>query len=200
MADTDLEEVLEGTVDEVKEAVRENDFDLEKMKKLEKQGKDRKTVNSFLEKRIDSSSGSESSEGTESSDEEKKASGNEGSSSSKTEKLMEPLEDLESLSSVQGAAVVRRDGLLIASNLEGDIDDDQVGAMTASIVGSGETASESLRMGDVAEVTVESEDGKLIATGAGGQGIVAVLTDQDVNMGLIKVEIKDAVNKVKQVL
>ena len=120
--------------------------------------------------------------------------------SSKEEKLNEPLDDLDDVQGIRGAAVVRRDGLLIASNLGQDIDDDQVGAMTASTVGSGETASDALSMGDVEEVTIESEEGKLIATGAGEEGILAILTESDVNMGLVKVEMEDAVSKVKKVL
>jgi predicted regulator of Ras-like GTPase activity (Roadblock/LC7/MglB family) len=119
---------------------------------------------------------------------------------SKEEKLNEPLDDLDDVQGIKGAAVVRRDGLLIASNLGSDIDDDQVGAMTASTVGSGETASEALNMGDVDEVTIESDDGKLVATGAGDQGILAILTEPDVNMGLVKVEMGNATEKVKRVL
>ena len=119
---------------------------------------------------------------------------------SKEEKLDEPLDDLDDVQSVNGAAVVRRDGLLIASNMGDDINDDQVGAMTASTVGSGETASESLEMGDVEAVTIEAENGKLVATGAGDEGILAILTDDDVNMGLVKVEMEKATKKIKRVL
>ncbi len=120
--------------------------------------------------------------------------------SSKEEKLNEPLDDLDDVQGIKGAAVVRRDGLLIASNLGQDIDDDQVGAMTASTVGSGETASDALNMGEVNQVTIESEEGKLISTGAGDEGILTILAEEDVNMGLIKVEMEDAVDKVKKVL
>jgi len=118
--------------------------------------------------------------------------------SSKEEKLNEPLDNLDDVQGIKGAAVVRRDGLLIASNLGQDIDDDQVGAMTASTVGSGETASEALNMGEVNQVTIESEEG--ISTGAGDEGILTILAEEDVNMGLIKVEMSDAVDKVKKVL
>ena len=120
--------------------------------------------------------------------------------SSKEEKLNEPLDNLDDVQGIKGAAVVRRDGLLIASNLSQDIDDDQVGAMTASTVGSGETASEALNMGDVDQVSIEAGNGKLIATGAGEEGILAILTKDDVNMGLIKVEMGDATEKIKKVL
>jgi predicted regulator of Ras-like GTPase activity (Roadblock/LC7/MglB family) len=119
---------------------------------------------------------------------------------SKEEKLNEPLDDLDGVQGIKGAAVVRRDGLLIASNLGDDIDDDQVGAMTASTVGSGETASEALNMGDVEAVTIESAEGKLVSTGAGEQGILTILTESDVNMGLVKVEMDKAIKKVKRVL
>jgi len=45
--------ILEGTVDEVKETVRKNPgLDFESLLETEKQGKDRKTVKEFLERRI----------------------------------------------------------------------------------------------------------------------------------------------------
>jgi predicted regulator of Ras-like GTPase activity (Roadblock/LC7/MglB family) len=119
---------------------------------------------------------------------------------SKEEKLKKSLDSLDDVQGIKGAAVVRRDGLLIASNLGSDIDDDQVGAMTASAVGSGETASDSLGMGSVDAVTIESKDGKLVCTGAGDQGILAILTKPDVNMGLVKVEMGNATDKIKRVL
>ncbi|MFB6114651.1 MAG: roadblock/LC7 domain-containing protein [Candidatus Nanohalobium sp.] len=231
MGQDKLEQLLDGNVDEVRSAIRDEDsLDYQKLKELEKEGKDRKTIKKFLDKRIEDSSNEEKEEASASEeseqeepeeDEEDEVSENEDSGSEDeedseasqdqeeesddstggmAEKLQGPLEDLESVGSIRGAAVVRRDGLLIASNLGKDIEDDQVGAMTASIVGSGETASGSLNMGDVDEVTVESEEGLLIATGAGEEGILAVLADPDVNMGLVKVEIEDAVKKTKKVL
>ncbi|MCJ7450433.1 MAG: roadblock/LC7 domain-containing protein [Candidatus Nanohaloarchaeota archaeon QJJ-9] len=119
---------------------------------------------------------------------------------SKEEKLKEPLDDLKDIQGVTGAAVVRRDGLLIVSNLPGDINSDQLAAMTASTVGSGETASDTLSIGKLQQVTVESEQGKLISTGAGEEGILTVLTDSDINMGLVLVEMKKAVKKIKRVM
>lgn len=119
---------------------------------------------------------------------------------SKEDKLKDPLSELDDIQGVRGAAVVRRDGLLIVSNLPSDIDADQLAAMTASTVGSGETASETLSIGAVEQVTVESEEGKLISTGAGSEGILTILTDSDVNMGLVLVEMKKAAKKIKRVL
>ncbi len=118
----------------------------------------------------------------------------------KEEKLKEPLEAVKDIEGVKGAAVVRRDGLLIVSNLPQDIDADQLAAMTASTLGSGETASDTLDIGAVEQVTVESENGKLISTGAGENGILTVLTDADINMGLVLVEMQEATDKIRRIL
>ncbi len=118
----------------------------------------------------------------------------------KEEKLKELLGEIKEITNVKGAAIVRRDGLLIVSNLPSDIEADQLAAMTASTVGSGETASKTLSIGEVKQVTVESDHGKLISTGAGNEGILTVLTADDVNMGLVLVEMKEAAKKIKRVL
>lgn len=119
---------------------------------------------------------------------------------SKEEKLKQPLAGLKDIAGVKGAAVVRRDGLLIVSNLPAEIDSDQLAAMTASTVGSGETASETLKIGEVQQVTVEAEDGKLISTGAGKNGILTVLTKSDINLGLVLTEMQGATDKIKRIL
>jgi predicted regulator of Ras-like GTPase activity (Roadblock/LC7/MglB family) len=217
----DPEELLEGTVKEVKSTLRDAENpDYQKIKDLEEEGKDRKTLKEFLDSHIDNNEeqskdseepeeSEEQQETEEESDEneeseEEQDSEDESSSSSssggKEKKLQQVLDDLDELQSVEGAAVVRRDGLLIASNFSQDFNEDQVGAMTASTVGSGETASDSLNLGDVNEVTIESKNGKLVSTGAGDQGVLAVLTDADVNMGLVKVEMEKATDKIKRVL
>ncbi|MFB6207755.1 MAG: roadblock/LC7 domain-containing protein [Candidatus Nanohaloarchaea archaeon] len=205
------EELLDDNVDEVRKAIRNADNpDYKALMKAEKSGKDRKTITKFLDERMETEedsqeteSGEEEEPGKESQNGDEEGKDNEtetSGSGSKEEKLQKPLENLDDVKGIKGAAVVRRDGLLIASNFEQDINSDQVGAMTASTMGSGETASDALKMGEVEEVTVESEDGKLVSTGAGEEGILAILTDADVNMGLVKVEMGNAVEKIKRVL
>lgn len=50
-SDVDYEEIVEGTVSEVKDAVKEDDVDPEKVLEAEKENKDRKTLKEFLEDR-----------------------------------------------------------------------------------------------------------------------------------------------------
>ncbi|MFB6180813.1 MAG: hypothetical protein ABEJ93_02960 [Candidatus Nanohalobium sp.] len=52
---TDYSEIVDGTVDEVKESIKDNELDLEKLLEAEEKGKDRKTLKQFINRRMDSS-------------------------------------------------------------------------------------------------------------------------------------------------
>lgn len=112
----------------------------------------------------------------------------------------EQLDKIKKADGVKGAAVVRQDGLLIASDLEDGINEDQVGAMTASTVGSGETASESVKIGDVKGITVEAKQGKIISMSAGDEGILAVITDEKTGIGDINEVVVEAGSKIAEEL
>lgn len=57
MGDTDYEELVEGTVDEVKEEVDDRDLDVGKVLEAEKENKDRVTLIDWLEERAEEQSG-----------------------------------------------------------------------------------------------------------------------------------------------
>lgn len=109
------------------------------------------------------------------------------------ENIEEQLDNLNNTDGVRGSLVVRQDGLLIASKLNNDdINEDQVGAMTASTLGSGETASDSLQLGDVKGITVETQDGKIISMSVGSEGILTILTSAGTSIADINDSIREA--------
>ncbi|MDY6761589.1 MAG: hypothetical protein SVY41_00910 [Candidatus Nanohaloarchaea archaeon] len=55
MAEVDYEEVVEGTIDEVKERVEEDDLDLEEVRAAEKANKDRVTLVDWLDEQMEES-------------------------------------------------------------------------------------------------------------------------------------------------
>ncbi|MDY6773695.1 MAG: hypothetical protein SVS85_00720 [Candidatus Nanohaloarchaea archaeon] len=57
--DTDYSELVEGTVEEVKDRVREDDFDLQKVLEAERENKNRITLVNWLEDRIEEGGGSQ---------------------------------------------------------------------------------------------------------------------------------------------
>jgi predicted regulator of Ras-like GTPase activity (Roadblock/LC7/MglB family) len=71
-----------------------------------------------------------------------------------------------------------------------------VGASAASIVDTVKKSMERLSNENLKQITVEASKGKLFLTDV-GIGILAVTTDPQVNVGLVRLEIKNAAEKIK---
>jgi predicted regulator of Ras-like GTPase activity (Roadblock/LC7/MglB family) len=118
----------------------------------------------------------------------------------KEEELKKLLDDFESTGDVIGSAVVRRDGLMIISSLPKEVNSKAVAAMAAAIVGTGETASRELSIGDLNQILVESASGKLISIGAGPDAIFTALVKPKANMGLILMNMERSSKKISTVI
>ncbi|MBN2488383.1 MAG: roadblock/LC7 domain-containing protein [Methanosarcinaceae archaeon] len=117
------------------------------------------------------------------------------------EMLNKVLVDLKKVGGVEASVVASRDGLLIASNIQSyGARAETFAAMSATMLGAAETATTELGKGVPDRVIVETEHGKLIATGAGSKALLIVLTDPDAGLGLILVELEKAAEKVKNIL
>ena len=110
------------------------------------------------------------------------------------------IQGLTSVSDIKAAAVVRRDGLIITHNLPEGVDPKTAAAMTAAIVGTSEMATVQLGQGRFEQALVESEDGKLVSTGAGDQALVIALAYRDANLGLVLMALQRASRKVDEIL
>ncbi|HLP44998.1 MAG TPA: roadblock/LC7 domain-containing protein, partial [Candidatus Kapabacteria bacterium] len=79
---------------------------------------------------------------------------------SKIDKIIEVLKDLESTApDIEASAVVSDDGFIIASVLPADIDEDRVGAMSATMLALGERAAGELERGGLDQVFVKGSNG-----------------------------------------
>ena len=118
----------------------------------------------------------------------------------KEEDLKKILDDFESTGNVIGSAVVRRDGLMIISSLPKEINSKAVAAMAAAMVGTGETASRELSIGDLGQVVVESASGKLISIDVGSDVIFTALVKPKANMGLVLMNMERSIKKIAVVI
>jgi predicted regulator of Ras-like GTPase activity (Roadblock/LC7/MglB family) len=105
------------------------------------------------------------------------------------------LSELNKTSGVKGSMLVGSDGIIIAADLESQLEDETVGAMSASIVSNVSKAMERLKAETPGRITVEADHGKLFLADA-GIGILTVITEKEVNIGLIRLEIKNAINRI----
>lgn len=105
------------------------------------------------------------------------------------QQVKEALSLLEQNVSLQGYAVVRRDGELILSELSGGFDSLSFAALSASMLGALDTLSEKLGEGKLAHAVFETEASKLVAVGGALAMLVCVIgakADADTLLPIVK--------------
>ena len=114
--------------------------------------------------------------------------------------LEDLLGQLAQAGDIEASAIVRRDGLMIASNLPSKIDSRTIAAMSAALVGTAETCSSELQKGAFLQVVVESELGKIVSVGAGKLAILVCLVRPMGNLGLVLLSMERSARKIDGVL
>jgi len=110
--------------------------------------------------------------------------------------MYEVLNELNKTSGITGSMVVGKDGIVIAADLDERFEGETIGALAASISSNIQKSLDRLESSPLNQVTIEADEGKLFFTDA-GVGILVVTTEQNVNIGLIRLEIKNAISRLK---
>lgn len=118
----------------------------------------------------------------------------------KKEMLEKVLKDLEKIGDIDASVVVSRDGLLIAANISTEVNAETFAAMTATMLGAAETAVTELGKELPERVIAESEEAKIIVSGAGPKALFVVMTGPETGLGLILVEMDDSAEKIKALM
>jgi predicted regulator of Ras-like GTPase activity (Roadblock/LC7/MglB family) len=110
--------------------------------------------------------------------------------------MYEVLSELNKTAGVTGSMLVGNDGIVIASDLEESIEGDTVGALAASITQNIQKALQRLQTSPLKQVTIEADNAKLFFADT-RFGMLVVTTEKDVNIGLIRLEMKNAIGKLR---
>ena len=110
------------------------------------------------------------------------------------------LDELRKTGDIEASAVVRRDGLMISSDLPARVESRTVAAMTAALVGTAETTSSELKRGAFQEVVVDSEKGKIVAIGAGRMALLVSLMRPEGNLGFVLLSMERAAKNIESIL
>ena len=98
------------------------------------------------------------------------------------------LSELLEIPGVNVAAVVGRDGFVIESTALGRVSIDALGAMTSTGIRYYEVLGTELEKGGVRQVMLDLKKGTIILTPISKEMFLAILTDPNVNRGLISHE------------
>ena len=111
--------------------------------------------------------------------------------------MYEILSRLNKTEGVYGSLIMGVDGLVIASELGTDVDENAVAAVGSQILSSLQGALRRMQMGGFRRFVVTGRDGKIILANAGSV-IVVLLLDLDANIGLVGVDVKEAIVAIQE--
>ena len=101
---------------------------------------------------------------------------------------------------VQATAVVSTDGLVIASRLTAEVEEDRIGAMGAAILSISTRSGGELERGEIVRVLIEGEDGYILIRNIGDVAILVALVEKDVRLGLLFFEANKCIQLLREVL
>jgi len=116
------------------------------------------------------------------------------------EQIEDAMRDLRRLGDIVAIAIARRDGLIIAHDLPPGVDPKKTAAMSAAIVGTSEMAGRELGQGKFLQVIVDSDEGKILSTGAGEEALLVTLVRPEANMGLVLLGVERAAQRIAVLL
>jgi uncharacterized protein len=115
----------------------------------------------------------------------------------KVEALKNHLEALRSaIPELKGVLLASTEGLPIAHSLTNGADPNRVAAMAAAATTLGRKVSETMSAGTLGEVSVQADEGALFVYAAGPKAVLAVLSPQGGNAGLIHLEARDTAKQI----
>ncbi|MGQ9502972.1 MAG: roadblock/LC7 domain-containing protein [Anaerolineae bacterium] len=120
---------------------------------------------------------------------------------SRTEMMVARLKDLQASSAdIEASAVVSVDGLIMASSLPADVEEDRVSAMSAAMLSLGERIASELRRGTLEQVFIRGSNGYVILMSVGEEAVLTTLARSEAKLGLIFLDMRRAAEDLARLI
>jgi hypothetical protein len=114
-------------------------------------------------------------------------------SRSRSELIVERLREMQIASpEIEASAVVSVDGLIMASALPADVEEDRVSAMSAAMLSLGERIASELGRGLLEQVYIRGNGGFVLLTAVGEEAVLTALARENARLGMIFLEMRRA--------
>jgi hypothetical protein len=122
--------------------------------------------------------------------------------SSRQEQITAVLEELSRSAGndIAGITAVSMDGIVLVSKMSADVNADRVGAVAATMMGVTRRVSGELKIGLTEETIIKAGNGLFMVLPAGAQSLLAVNLRQGANLGLVRIEARDAAKAIGQIV
>ncbi len=118
-------------------------------------------------------------------------------SKSRSEQMVESLRAMQAAApDIEASAVVSVDGLIMASALPVEVEEDRVSAMSAAMLSLGERIAGELGRGNLDQVYIKGDDGFIVLTAVGEEAVLTALARQKAKLGLIFLEMRRAAEEL----
>ena len=119
----------------------------------------------------------------------------------RTEQMVSRLRQMQAACpDIEASAIVSVDGLIIASALPNEVEEDRVSAMSAAMLSLGERISAELGRGNLEQVYIKGAEGYVILSSIGAEAVLTALARQNSKLGLIFLEMRRATSDLEQVV
>lgn len=120
---------------------------------------------------------------------------------SRTELMVDRLRDLQtSTPDIEASAVVSVDGLIMASSMAQNIEEDRVSAMSAAMISLGERIAGELGRGMIEQVYIRGTNGLVILMFVGEEAVLTSLVKENARLGLIFLDMKRAADDLEKLV
>ncbi|MCK4841866.1 MAG: roadblock/LC7 domain-containing protein [Methylococcales bacterium] len=101
---------------------------------------------------------------------------------------------------IEASGVISSDGLMMASVLPANLDEDRVGAMSAAMLSLGDRTAQELNRGDLEQVLIKGDNGYVLMIYAGDEAVLTVMAKSNAKLGLIFLDVKRAAESISELL
>ncbi len=120
---------------------------------------------------------------------------------SRTEQIIDRLRDLRvSTPDIEASAVVSVDGLIMASDLPAEVEEDRVSAMSAAMLSLGERIAGELGRGTLDQVYIRGNHGYVILMSVGEDAVLTSLARQEAKLGLVFLDMRRAASDLSRLI
>jgi len=114
-------------------------------------------------------------------------------SQNRNEQMVNRLRSMQAAApDIEASAIVSVDGLIMASALLAEVEEDRVSAMSAAMLSLGERIAHELGRGNLTQVYIKGSNGFIVLTSVGSEAVLTALARQDGKLGLIFLEMRRA--------
>jgi len=120
---------------------------------------------------------------------------------SRTEMMVSRLREMQAASpDIEASAVVSVDGLIMASALPAEVEEDRVSAMSAAMLSLGERIAKELGRGNLDQVYIRGNAGYVILSSVGEEAVLTALAREGAKLGLIFLEMRRAAESLERMV